>query len=168
MSVRIHELAKRLNMEGKDLLALLKERGYVAADTKSVSSTVSKIYEEILVKEFTPQEPAAAAVAPAPDAPPAADVAPKVRAPAGVFVRSKEEIDRQKEAAKAAAAPAVVRPPVPHAPPAARHAPLPPRPAPPVPASKAPAPASVVSRPASVPAPAASAPPPVRTPVSAP
>ena len=41
MSVRIHELAKRINMEGKDLLALLTERGYIAADTKSVSSTDS-------------------------------------------------------------------------------------------------------------------------------
>ena len=39
MSIRIHELAKRYNMEGKDLLALLKERGWVSADTKSVSST---------------------------------------------------------------------------------------------------------------------------------
>jgi translation initiation factor IF-2 len=41
MSIRIHELAKKHNMEGRDMLALLKERGYVAADTKSVSSTVS-------------------------------------------------------------------------------------------------------------------------------
>ena len=52
MSIRIHELAKRHNMEGKDMLALLKERGYVSADTKSVSSTVSKIYEEEVEKEF--------------------------------------------------------------------------------------------------------------------
>jgi len=33
MSLRIHELAKRINMEGKDLLALLKKRNWVAADT---------------------------------------------------------------------------------------------------------------------------------------
>ena len=52
MSIRIHELAKRHNMEGKDMLALLKARGYVAADTKSVSSTLSKIYEEEIEKEF--------------------------------------------------------------------------------------------------------------------
>ena len=64
MSVRIHELAKRINMEGKDLLALLIERGYVAADTKSVSSTVSKIYVEEVEKEF------GARIAPSPAAPP--------------------------------------------------------------------------------------------------
>ena len=52
MSIRIHELAKRHNMEGKDMLALLKQRGYVSADTKSVSSTVNKIYEEEVDKEF--------------------------------------------------------------------------------------------------------------------
>ena len=52
MSIRIHELAKKHNMEGRDMLALLKERGYVAADTKSVSSTVSKIYIEEIDKEF--------------------------------------------------------------------------------------------------------------------
>ena len=39
MSIRIHELAKRYTMESKDMLSLLKERGWVAADTKSVSST---------------------------------------------------------------------------------------------------------------------------------
>ena len=33
------------------LVALLKERGYVAADTKSVSSTVSKIYIEEIAYE---------------------------------------------------------------------------------------------------------------------
>ena len=52
MSTRIHELAKKHNMEGRDMLALLKQRGYVAADTKSVSSTVSKIYIEEIEKEF--------------------------------------------------------------------------------------------------------------------
>jgi hypothetical protein len=46
MSIRIHELAKRHNMEGKDMLALLKELKFVADDTKSISSTVSKIYED--------------------------------------------------------------------------------------------------------------------------
>ena len=67
MSLRIHELAKRHNMEGKDMLALLKERGYVSADTKSVSSTVANIYIEEIEKEFAAK---AAANAPAPEAPP--------------------------------------------------------------------------------------------------
>ncbi len=63
MSIRIHELAKRHNMDGKELLALLKERGYVSADTKSVSSTLSKIYEEEIDKEFAQKAAAAAAAA---------------------------------------------------------------------------------------------------------
>ena len=50
-------------MEGKDILALLKERGYVAADTKSVSSTVSKIYLEEIEKEFAAKAPAPVQVA---------------------------------------------------------------------------------------------------------
>ena len=64
MSIRIHELAKRHNMEAKEMLALLKERGFVSPDTKSVSSTLNKIYEEEIEKEFAAK--AAALVAPAP------------------------------------------------------------------------------------------------------
>ena len=56
MSLRIHELAKRINMDGKELLTLLKARGWVAADTKSVSSTVSKIYIEEIEKEFAARD----------------------------------------------------------------------------------------------------------------
>ena len=66
MSIRIHELAKRIGMDGKDMLALLKQRSYVAADTKSVSSTVANIYVEEIEKEFgvkvSPPEQAAPAV----------------------------------------------------------------------------------------------------------
>jgi len=126
MSIRIHEIAKRYNMEGKDMLALLKERGYVAADTKSVSSTVSKIYVDEIEKELGPKLAAAAAAAPAVDKAPAPapvdepepvasapvvvsrspdETAPsKVRLPAGVFVKTADDIARQREAAKAAAA----------------------------------------------------------------
>ena len=63
MSIRIHELAKKHNMEGRDMLALLKQRGYVAADTKSVSSTVSKIYIEEIEKELAAKAPAPAPAA---------------------------------------------------------------------------------------------------------
>ncbi|HEY0945500.1 MAG TPA: translation initiation factor IF-2 N-terminal domain-containing protein, partial [Opitutaceae bacterium] len=116
MSIRIHELAKRHNMDSKDLLALLKERGYVSPDTKSVSSTVSKIYEEEIDKEFaqkaaTAEQPGAAtAESTAETAAPAA--APQVRLPAGVFVKSKEDVAREREDAVKAKAPApVVMPP---------------------------------------------------------
>ena len=97
MSIRIHELAKRYNMEGKEMLALLKERGYVSADTRSVSSTVSKIYEEEVAKEFAAKAAAAApAPAPTPAAAPATGEAPGVKLPVGVFVKSKDDVVRER------------------------------------------------------------------------
>ena len=156
MSLRIHELAKRINMEGKELLALLKARNWVAADTKSVSSTVSKIYIEEIEKEFASKIAESAAAAAAENArashvveqapiPEAVNVPPKVSTPSGVFVKSKQDIDREREVAAAAKAaalkptppaptPAVVAPPTPPAPPPSvisrppSTAPLPPRP----------------------------------------
>ena len=56
------------------MLALLKERGYVAADTKSVSSTVSKIYIEEIEKELASKAFAAAPVAATPASPEAVTV----------------------------------------------------------------------------------------------
>jgi len=116
MSIRIHELAKKYNMEGRDMLALLKERGYVAADTKSVSSTLSKIYVEEIEKEFAAKAAAAQASAPVPA--PAAPVAtspqveaPKHRVPVGLFVKTVQDIAREREIVAKAAAP--VRPPAP-------------------------------------------------------
>ena len=177
MSIRIHELAKRLNMDGKDLLALLKERGYVSADTKSVSSTLSKIYVEEIDKEFAPKLAAAAApAAPAPgvDAPaPAAGpgAAPQVKLPPGVFVKSKDDITREREEqakAKAAAATPVSAPPSPPVLPARPIAPqpMPPRPvsAPTIPQK----PASSMPTPAYAARPAPLAPPPAGRTFSAP
>ena len=86
MSSRIHEIAKQYNVEPKDMLSWLKDQGYIAADTKSVSSTVSKIYYDEIEKKYG--KPAAAAVvveAPVAAAPVAAE-ASHVRLPAGVFV----------------------------------------------------------------------------------
>jgi translation initiation factor IF-2 len=169
MSVRIHELAKRLNMDGKDLLALLKERRYVAADTRSVSSTVSTIYAEEIEKEIRAKQPAAPAAEAAPPAaapPPAEAHSPSsdgshVRLPAGVFVKTTGDLAREKEAARiahAAASPAAPHP-VPSVPQAAARiaTPPPPRPAPVV---RAPAPPPPAVRTAAAPPPAKSAAPP--------
>jgi translation initiation factor IF-2 len=172
MSIRIHELAKRHNMEAKDMLALLKERGFVSADTKSVSSTLNKIYEEEIEKEFAAKAAAAAPAAPAAPEPVAAPVPHKVPT-----VKSAEDVAREKEEAKAAAhaathasapvAPAPVPAPKPvvapaaPAPAASVSAPRPvsiPQALPPRPASS-PAPVPPVSRPAPVSAPAAVRPP---------
>jgi translation initiation factor IF-2 len=145
MSIRIHELAKKHNMEGRDLLALLKERGYVAADTKSVSSTLSKIYVEEIEKEFASKAAPAEAAAPV-VAPPVADPS-KARSPAGIFVKTAQDVARERESVAKVAPP--VRPATPLAkapsPPPQRPV-TPPRSAPLSPAS-APAPASAPKAP---------------------
>ncbi len=109
MSIRIHELAKRHNMEGKEMLAFLKERGYVSADTRSVSSTVNKIYEEEVDKEFA-MRAASAAASVAPVAEPPAETTETVKGPVGTFVKSKEDIAREREEAKVAASAAARAP----------------------------------------------------------
>jgi translation initiation factor IF-2 len=184
MSIRIHELAKKHNMEGRDMLALLKERGYVAADTKSVSSTVSKIYIEEIDKEFAAkagvQAPVAEAVV---AAAPAAEAAPS-RSPAGIFVKTALDVARERETVAKAAAPARPVPPAaqvvkaPLAPPSPARPAMAPRAAPILPSAapmaKAPAAVAPVPRPVApipaapqpeAPKPAAGPPPlPVRAP----
>ena len=144
MSTRIHELAKQYNQDSKALLSWLKERGYVSAETKSVASPVSKIYFDEIEKEFG-LKPVVAAVVSSPAPAPVAQVAAvnepsRVNIPAGVFVKSTQDIAREKEAvavAKAAAAskpapaPVIVPPAAPVVPPSPvskAPAPLPPRP----------------------------------------
>ena len=164
MSIRIHELAKKIGMDNKQLLSLLKERKY---DVKSVSSTIDNISAEALEQEFAGKVAAAApAVEPAPAPAPAAapetpaptpGVAPTTfttKLPAGVMVKSAQDIAREKEeAAKAASkpAPSVLVPPV--------------RPASPPPRPPVPAPAAFASKPAPISAPP---PPPVSAPKPAP
>ena len=178
MSIRIHELAKKIGMDNKALLALLKERKF---DVKSASSTVDNISAEALEVEF------AANVAPAAPAPkPVAEVA-KPAVHKVPTVKSAQDVMREKEEAKAAAAAPKHAPAVPVAPapvaaaaapasaprPVSVPQPLPPRPVstPPVVAS-APKPAPTFVGHPGVRAPSApsviSAPKPVGAPVSSP
>ncbi len=156
MSSRIHEIAKQYNVEPKDMLSWLKEQGYVAADTKSVSSTVSKIYYDEIEKKYGKP---AAPVAPVAPPPPVVTEAPALKLPAGVFVKSAADIVREKEeAAKAAAAARAASMPAapvmaPKPPPAPMMAP---RMAPAVPVS--PRPTAVSTAPMIRPAPVAPAP----------
>jgi len=170
MSIRIHELAKRHHMEAKDMLALLKERGFVSPDTKSVSSTVNKIYEEEIDKEFAAKAAAKAAEE-------AAAAAAKPAAPRVPTVKTAEEVAREKaEAAakaaaeaKAASAPAPAPAPAPAAPVSAPRPISAPPPPPPV--SRPPAvsaPVSAPRPPAPLATPGLRAPAPVSAPPSAP
>ncbi|HET7537514.1 MAG TPA: translation initiation factor IF-2 N-terminal domain-containing protein, partial [Candidatus Didemnitutus sp.] len=160
MSIRIHELAKKLSMENKDQMALLKERGYPA---KSVSSTVDNITAEALEQEVAAKRPALAPAAAAPAAV-AVETAPSaVKLPAGVFVKSAQDVAREKEeVAKAAAAARASASPIPAAPVAVAPvaAPKPPPPAPvvksaPPPPPVAPRSFSAAPIPAAKPAPVA-------------
>ncbi len=136
MSIRIHKLAEELGLDNKEMMALLKERKIIAQDVKSVSSTVDNINASALRDEFAAKQPAEA---PAPAAPAPAAVAPaetgtteatasKVSIPSGVFVKSKQDIDREKEAAIAARAAALKAAATPSSPVNPPPAPLPPRP----------------------------------------
>ena len=106
MSIRIHKLAEELGLDNKEMIALLKERKIIPADVKSPSATVDNINASALRDEFAPKTTATAAVA-APAAPATEAAAPKVMLPMGVFVKSKVDIDREKEAAAAARAAAI-------------------------------------------------------------
>ena len=46
MSIRIHELARKIGMDNKELLSLLKERKF---DVKSVSSTIDNICASVCI-----------------------------------------------------------------------------------------------------------------------
>jgi transcription antitermination factor NusA-like protein len=60
MSIRIHELAKQVDIDSKELLSLLKERKYVSQDTKSTSSTLANLYADLIKEEFAGRIKAAA------------------------------------------------------------------------------------------------------------
>ena len=173
MSVRIHEISKQTGVPSKEIIELLKERGY---EVSTASSGIDPISAESLIEELgSASEPEAAEAAP-PEPPEPKEEAKEESAetntapPISAFVRSKEDIEREKEEKrleeeqkrKSATVPPVAAPPPPptqaKAPPAA-----PPPAAPPPAAPKAAPPASAPppAAPAPVAPPAAGAPPPL-------
>ncbi len=99
MSVRIHQLAKQIKMENKELLELLRGRGF---EVKSVSSTIDNISAESIVEEFSSdkkndetseQTEAVAIEVPEEAKKPNAPVFPE-----GAIVKSAEEIKQEREA----------------------------------------------------------------------
>jgi translation initiation factor IF-2 len=164
MSIRIHKLAEELGLENKELMALLKERKIIASDVKSVSSTVDNISASALREEFAPKKAVAQAAPAAPTPAPASTAdaevpgTSKVTMPAGVFVKSKQDIDREKEAVAAAKAATIAKAAAPVTPPPARPAgpapaPMPPRPVSAPPPIRPPATPSFPPRPVSTPPP---------------
>jgi len=138
MSIRIHELAKKIGMDNKEMLALLKGRKF---DVKSVSSTIDNISAEAFVEEFAKPE-ASETVEETPEVAPAPEVKagpPRVNIPTGAFVKSAADVAREKaekeekpkETPQEVAAPALAAPP--------KVAPPPTPPPTPISASKTPA-----------------------------
>src|SRR3954468_16924968 len=119
MSIRIHKLAKELGLDNKEMMALLKERKIIAPDVKSVSSTVDNINASALRDEFSAKKGSSDTAVATATAPAATAVkadtstgetpggAAKEMHPAGAFVKSKQDIDREKEAVTAAKAAAL-------------------------------------------------------------
>ena len=97
MSVRIHQLSKQVGMENKELIELLRSRGF---EVKSASSTIDNISAESLVEEYASKQKAEAA--PAAEAPAEPAKPKKPALPKGVVVKSSEQIKREREAAAAA------------------------------------------------------------------
>src|SRR5579884_871541 len=163
MSIRIHELAKKIGMDNKELLSLLKARHF---DVKSVSSTIDNISAEAIEQELgktkptpAPSEPAgeaeaaaaqteekSAAVATAPEPPPAFTT----KVPRDAFVKTADEIRREREEAAKAAAAKISPPP---APAPVRPAPVAPRPIAPVRAVESVSPPAIKFAPARPPPP---------------
>jgi translation initiation factor IF-2 len=174
MSVRIHEISKQTGVSSKEIVDILKKRGY---EVSTASSGIDPISAESLIEELgKTAEASADNVVPETEAPPPPVEVPKASAvssappPLSAFVRSKADIDREKEEKlqeeenkkKAAAAPPpLARPSVP---------PLPvSTPSPQVPPPAIPGPASapqIPSAPAGAPPPAPRfvSPPPVGAP----
>ena len=143
MSVRIHQLSKDIGMENKELMELLKSRGF---EVKSASSTVDNISAEALREEFAAQAPEPPAEVPEAEEP-AAPAAPKL--PAGVFVKSIADIEREhEEKAAAAEAEKAAKAPKPVEPAKPAEAPAAPKPSSPPPAPKPPTPAGPPKPPA--------------------
>ena len=91
MSVRLHQLSKEIKMANKELIELLKSRGF---EVKSASSTIDNISAEALREEFSAETPI-------PENREAKaeqkykDSSPKM--PEGIFVKSADDIERERK-----------------------------------------------------------------------
>ena len=165
MSVRIHEISKQTGVSNKEIVDLLKERGYAVS---TASSGIDPISAESLIEELgRVKEPEAET--PVSESTPVEEASkPEVKAqtapPLSAFVRSKADIEREKEEKRLEEEekrkPASATPPPPPPPPPAAPTAVPPTPssaapkAPPIPPSASPAPLSPPPAKVAPPAPA--------------
>jgi translation initiation factor IF-2 len=101
MSVRIHQLSKDIGVDNKELIELLRKRGY---EVKSASSTIDNISAASLVEEFAGKQGEQPSQAPAEEQPKAGATPESTEAPAakgpnipsGAIVRTRAEIEEEK------------------------------------------------------------------------
>ena len=91
MSVRLHQLSKEIEMENKELIELLKSRGF---EVKSASSTIDNISAEALREEFSPTTPVPE-TSERKEEQKNKNSSPKM--PEGVFVKSADDIERERK-----------------------------------------------------------------------
>ncbi|GHC09103.1 translation initiation factor IF-2 [Cerasicoccus arenae] len=101
MSRRIYEISRELGMENKEVMDILRERGF---EVKSASSTIDNISADAFLEEFRSKTeaapPSVEETAPAPKPAPAEPVRPNI--PSGAIVKSKADIDRERQAKESA------------------------------------------------------------------
>ena len=95
MSVRIHQLSKQIGIENKELIELLRSRGF---EVKSSSSTIDNISAESLVKEFAKKNVVEETMeSKAQSTSELHDVPHKVGLPKGAIIKSTEEINKERD-----------------------------------------------------------------------
>ena len=100
MSVRVHAIAKQVNKTSKEIVEILKERGY---DIKSASSTLDNITAQSIIEEFTSRDVEAQDTAvlvveqtEAPVVEYAVDTKPSPKDQKIPIVKSKEDLEKER------------------------------------------------------------------------
>ena len=95
MSVRIHQLSKEIGMDNKELIELLRSRGF---EVKSSSSTIDNISAESIVEEFKKQTDTVSEEKVEEEVTkPSKEEVSKKTIPTGPIVRSADEINQSRE-----------------------------------------------------------------------
>jgi translation initiation factor IF-2 len=99
MSIRVHELAKKIGKDNKETIEILKK---YSIDAKSVSATIDNITAAAVVEEYGPKEEEASLEPGIPSMAIPAPARAPTSLPPGVFVKSADQVRLEKEEEEAA------------------------------------------------------------------
>jgi translation initiation factor IF-2 len=117
MAIRVHQLAREIGIDNKDLMDLLLARGFAV---KSVSSTIDNISADSIRAEYEPKKPAAEAkpIESKTEETPVKKDPARPQIPGGAIVRSAGDIAKERaareEASKPRTFPGITQPPPAH------------------------------------------------------